>query len=463
VREVREAKNQNTVLIIYTEPRAAVTVTAEGVRARPEKRMDAATDQGYVEFTDLKPGPYTVSVELEGFVSSETSVGIFAQKTATLNLTLEPVKYTVTIKTNVKDGEVRFAPAQYLGAAPDGKPKIRETGGYGVVSVINGQARIQNLARGLYAVRIRGPECDKYREVLASISVPDDLSPDANGNAIFAVDLDLGDPTKPAGTASDPVGQVSIAKQEFPSISFGKYYALIIGNDNYQNGIKPLKNAVSDATAVDEILRTKFGFETILLTDRTGKEIISAINRLKRNLTENDNLLVYYSGHGIRLEDETYWVPIDAVDAEDNTTWVSTSVHLVKNLRATRAKHVIVISDSCFAGTINARDLARDANAESGGNRQNRLQKIVDSVSRVLLASGGDEPVLDVGGGKHSIFTRALLEGLEKMDKKVFLASELFHDFIAEQVSGSAKQTPEFAPIRESGHVKGEFVFVRAQ
>ena len=192
-------------------------------------------------------------------------------------------------------------------------------------------------------------------------------------------------------------------------------------------------------------------------------KIISAINRLKRNLTENDNLLVYYSGHGIRLEDETYWVPIDAVDAEDNTTWVSTSVHLVKNLRATRAKHVIVISDSCFAGTINARDMVRDPNAESGSNRQNRLQKIVDSVSRVLIASGGDEPVLDVGGGKHSIFTRALLEGLEKMDKKVFLASELFQDFIAEQVSGSAKQTPEFAPIRESGHVKGEFVFVRAQ
>jgi hypothetical protein len=69
--------------------------------------------------------------------------------------------------------------------------------------------------------------------------------------------------------------------------------------------------------------------------------------------------------------------------------------------------------------------------------------------------------VLDGGGGKHSIFTKALLTGLEKMDTPIFTAAELFRSFIEQQVSGNAKQSPEMRTLRDSGHEKGTFVFVR--
>jgi hypothetical protein len=81
--------------------------------------------------------------------------------------------------------------------------------------------------------------------------------------------------------------------------------------------------------------------------------------------------------------------------------------------------------------------------------------------SRTLMASGGNEPVSDGGGDGHSVFGRVFLTGLAQMDKGTFTASELFRDFVQERVAGKANQTPEYNPLRNSGHESGDFVFVR--
>lgn len=243
-------------------------------------------------------------------------------------------------------------------------------------------------------------------------------------------------------------------------IDFGVYYALVIGNDDYRLPISKLSNAVRDASAVAQILKERYGFKTKLMLNAKGDQIVGAVNEYKRVLTENDNLRIYYAGHGVKEEDEAYWIPVDATDAQDNTTWVSSTIHVIKNLKSTKAKHVLVVSDSCFAGAIDLRQLTPSDLARPT-ERERFLQTLVNSRSRVLIASGGDEPVLDGGAGKNSIFTKAFLNGLEKMEPDVFTAGELFSAFIQQQVSGNAKQTPEFKSLRDSGHQKGDFVFVR--
>jgi len=82
-------------------------------------------------------------------------------------------------------------------------------------------------------------------------------------------------------------------------------------------------------------------------------------------------------------------------------------------------------------------------------------------VARTLMASGGNEPVVDGGGRGHSVFAQALLDGLRGMGEKVFTAGELFHQYIEERVAGKSEQTPEYNPLRNSGHESGDFVFVR--
>ena len=83
------------------------------------------------------------------------------------------------------------------------------------------------------------------------------------------------------------------------------------------------------------------------------------------------------------------------------------------------------------------------------------------SKSRTLMASGGNEPVSDSGGGGHSVFANALLSALTKMDENEFTAGDLFYKLVEKQVAGRSDQVPRYSLIRNSNHDDGDFVFLR--
>lgn len=235
----------------------------------------------------------------------------------------------------------------------------------------------------------------------------------------------------------------------------GGYYALVIGNNAYQY-VQRLKTAEADAKEIDNILRTQYGFQTKLLLNATRGQILSAINSYRRELSAEANLLIYYAGHGINDKDidKAYWLPVDA-RLDDNSNWISAD-DITSNIKGVPAKHVLIVSDSCYSGTL-TRGL--EASLPAPSERQRYLQKMWAGKSRTLMASGGNEPVADGGGGNHSIFANALLRGLAQMERDEFTAGELFREFIEESVGGRANQTPEYNPLRNSGHENGDFIF----
>ena len=239
----------------------------------------------------------------------------------------------------------------------------------------------------------------------------------------------------------------------------GRYYALVIGNNSYRH-LPRLQTAVADARVVDSILRDRYGFETKLLLDAGRQDIFQAISFYRQKLDNNDNLLVYYAGHGHfdREADKAYWLPIDA-RREDSANWVSAD-DITSNVKAIPARHVLIVSDSCYSGTI-YRSLGLAVGEVT--ERDRFLQKMQAGRSRTLMASGGNEPVADGGGDGHSVFARVFLTGLTKMERNSFTGAELFRDFVQERVAGKADQTPEYNPLRNSGHESGDFVFVRKQ
>jgi hypothetical protein len=265
--------------------------------------------------------------------------------------------------------------------------------------------------------------------------------------------------TAPAETAPAPTRKVTLGEDTTPvtMTAAGRYYALVIGNDRYQY-VRGLKMAETDARAVAALLENKYGFSTKLLLNATRQDIISAINIYRRTLDPNDSLLVYYAGHGYydHEVDRAYWLPVDA-RPDDNSNWISAD-DITGNVRGVVAKHVLIVSDSCYSGTISR---AVSVSVAEPAGRLRFLQKMMAGKSRTLMASGGNEPVTDGGGGGHSVFARAFLTGLDQSDKSTFTATELFQDFVQERVAGGAKQTPEYSPLRNSGHESGDFVFVR--
>ena len=65
----------------------------------------------------------------------------------------------------------------------------------------------------------------------------------------------------------------------------GKYYALVVGNNDYRH-IPKLEIARKDAVEVEKLLKEGYGFETRLLIDATRIGILNAINDLRKKLKE---------------------------------------------------------------------------------------------------------------------------------------------------------------------------------
>jgi hypothetical protein len=237
----------------------------------------------------------------------------------------------------------------------------------------------------------------------------------------------------------------------------GRYYALVIGINDYKH-LPKLTTAVPDARALATLLQTQYGFETNVLLDPTRDQITRALNEYRRNLDENANLLIYYAGHGIydKLADKAYWMPVDA-ENDDNSHWIMAD-DITTELKVIPARHVLIISDSCYSGGLN-RGIAPVATRQE---RDRFLEKMIQGKSRTLMASGALEPVSDSGGGGHSVFTGALLQALTNTTDSVFPAEGVFDEYIQVSVAGRSDQTPQYSPVRNSGHDYGDFVFVRS-
>ncbi|OGW13960.1 MAG: hypothetical protein A3K09_01915 [Nitrospinae bacterium RIFCSPLOWO2_12_FULL_47_7] len=235
-----------------------------------------------------------------------------------------------------------------------------------------------------------------------------------------------------------------------------KYYALIIGNNNYKH-LPKLKTAVNDAQGVEKMLKNRYGFETKLLIDATRSDILDSINEMREKVGERENLLIYYAGHGEfnKITDKGYWLPVDA-QRDRTTNWIIAD-DITSNIKLIASRHILIVSDSCYSGTL-TRAVSTELSIKK--DREEFIKKMMERSSRTLMASGGNEPVADSGAGNNSVFAGAFLRALEEFSvKDVFTAEELFHGRVKTSVAGKSDQVPEYNQIKNSGDDGGDFVF----
>ncbi len=242
-------------------------------------------------------------------------------------------------------------------------------------------------------------------------------------------------------------------------VKLGKYYALVIGNDTYA-AYPGLKSAANDATAIAGVLKSRYGYDVRLLTNANRFEMLSALNDMREQLKDNDNLLVYYAGHGeIDSAHQGYWLPVDA-QANQPNSWISNRA--VSDILTTMdAKHVLVIADSCYSGTMTSSSLATFGGGMPVSAWGDWVKTMVDGRSRTALTSGGVQPVADAAANsEHSVFASALLAVLNN-DNQLLTGQHLFREVAAGMALRSAnaglQQAPEYAPIQFAGHEAGEF------
>lgn len=239
----------------------------------------------------------------------------------------------------------------------------------------------------------------------------------------------------------------------------GKYYALIIGIDKYKAPWNQLVNAVNDAKAIESTLKTQYKFDAFktLYNEQANRDaIITELEWLVANVKENDNVFIFYSGHGEYKKElgKGYWVPVDAT-TNSTAKYISNS-DLQTYINGIKSKHTLLVSDACFSG-----DIFRGNTVSVPFEESEKYYKEVHSlVSRQAITSGGIEPVMDGGKDGHSVFTYYFLKSLNENKSKYFDASQIYTK-IKIPVINNSEQTPKLSPIKNAGDEGGQFIFIK--
>lgn len=250
----------------------------------------------------------------------------------------------------------------------------------------------------------------------------------------------------------------SAEKSAPPRLAMGNYHALVIGNSDYRL-LPRLDKATEASAAVAKVLREEYGFNVTQLTDASRMDILRALNSLRGRLTDADNLLIYYSGHGKSDGEgrDGYWLPVDA-EPGDPASWISNR-GITDTLDAMKVRQGLVATDSCYVGTLSRGSIG----TVDWGNEPARREGLVSVSkrrSRMVMTAGTCEP-REVAG-QLTAFTRAFLEILSA-NADALPGNELFR--LLEQrmaLAGrpGAASAPQYAPIRYAGHEAGDFVFL---
>lgn len=230
--------------------------------------------------------------------------------------------------------------------------------------------------------------------------------------------------------------------------------ALLIGNNAYRSPIPSLETAVNDVTEIGQTLKNSLGYEVKVVQDAGQQDIVNALNDLIRNTDKDDSVLVMYAGHGYLQEKNNtgYWIPSDAA-ATNPDKWISNDT-IARALSYIPAKQVMLVSDSCYSGTLTKEGKVVDTVAT---NRDSTLTRR----SVLAMSSGADEPVSDEGRDNHSIFAWNMIQMLKQM--KAETSGKQMHANLKEAVTKEYPQTPQYGTVLSAGHVDGgEYLFTPA-
>ena len=208
-----------------------------------------------------------------------------------------------------------------------------------------------------------------------------------------------------------------------------KRLALVIGNSAYRE-VGALANPVNDATDIAKKLKA-LKFDVLLATNADHAKMTDMLDEFSRRLTRDHVGLVFYAGHGITINSQSFLVPVDVpaeieVDEKGELSEQKLHAHLISiawMLAPLESSRVgIVFLDACRtnaaepSGGVRLRVLSADTKRavpimRGTGSVQVKPSPYSAGVFRAY-ATQLDNVASD-GAGRNSPFTKALLKHIE--------------------------------------------------
>jgi hypothetical protein len=208
-----------------------------------------------------------------------------------------------------------------------------------------------------------------------------------------------------AGASTAPAAAAKASQPASPRPLTAR--ALVVGNGSYAS-FGELPNPSNDARALADKLR-RMGIETELVLDAGREKFAEALSRFGVKSSSADVNLFFYAGHGVQVDGKNYLIPVDMESRNlSRATIELRAIPLDSAMRHLRAKTRIVFLDACRDNPV-SRSLTRTRSAGGGGLAPVRL-----SAGTLIAYATKDGSTAEDGTGRHSPFTAALLQHIDK-------------------------------------------------
>ena len=283
-------------------------------------------------------------------------------------------------------------------------------------------------------------------------------------------------------------------------VGFDCNLAVVIGIDNYGNGVPSLSTPANDARELARVLRDEHGYEQVwefidpICTDEncqptaTREKLEEFLEKtLPKEVEKNHRLLFYFAGHGIALNGDDgpqgYLIPQDA-KLGDATTYLPMP-KIERALTELSCRHCLIILDCCFAGAFRWSSTRKLVPIPEVIHKERFERFIHDPAWQVITSASYDQFAWDTlelkddrgtdpNRKQHSPFAAALIEALSgsadgyppaKNNKPagdgVITATELYlylRGYVEDVTENSIRQTPALWSLKK--HDKGEYIFL---
>lgn len=454
-KKLTEAKEADAELYLYYIKAATEDVPAENYEQALTNLNMAALAYGD-ESKKFSQRRYTNILALKGYVLLKmeryTDAETVLQQALSIYALQPDVERTLSdVKTRVAEIIVKDKTAPVIELLSPQLSRNLEVGEDDPKTQVIGRAR--DLS-GILAVMINNNAVSKLEDDGLFITELV-LKPGINELAITATDKQGNTASKTFKVNCTAIAKRADAEPDIPVVMAvaQKYYAILIAEKDYNDAAIPdLENPVKDARELGKVLQNDYTFDAAnidTLYNRTREDIMQSIVQRCNTLTENDNLVIFYAGHGTAEKDkfgdvDGYWIPVSA--RKGLTASYISADDINKALKRSNARHILVIADACFSGSF-TRSLLPDAGKA--------IQKQYNMTSRKVMASGNMEPVPD-----NSKFLFYLKKSLKENTQKYISAKDLFDGFYKAIISNS-DNLPQYAAIKNVGDEGGEFIFIR--
>jgi hypothetical protein len=228
--------------------------------------------------------------------------------------------------------------------------------------------------------------------------------------------------------------------------------ALVIGNDSYQHA-DPLTNARADARAVAAALRDT-DFEVTLKLDLPLQGMKEATRNFKNQVRGGDEVIFYYSGHGVQIDGNNFMIPVDtAGESADQIKDDSIPLQRVlDDMQDQKAKFTLAIIDAC-------RDNPFRSNGRAIRTRGLAPVTAADGQAVLYSAGTGQEALDNLGSGDanpNGVFTRVLIREMKRPGASF---DQVIHD-VRNQVVELAKSVGHDQTPGYYSQFTGDFYFI---